>query len=345
MEHFYLDPTEHDRKFLTKFTISKDKDVLYGFPPVMTTRSELIKTAYDKINPSQEYSLAENVPLGSKRALETVWLFMNNAADLANTKLSKHDYIRMWPWLNYFNVNCENKDVCEQLHKYIYGLVAGDYEKDFAELFKPENSDILIDMLPKIEIIIPDIKNELKDLDEKRSRTFQLSEEDQYLSRFDALELEYLRLTGNGIPLVLFSSYKYTPDFPTHEQFAFDKRKKLEDEIKSTPSLEFDHLTYYQIMDDTGEFPGYHYSVHKPEGSVKYITHENAPILVFEDRNRQRWAYSYPPILYKEAPEEGGKERYISFAIDETTDHLPGGLAGLLARHPAQNQGLMELLG
>lgn len=81
-EKTYLDPTSEETRFLTKFTVSSEKIQLYGFPPAMQLRSNLIKSLLDKLDTKDNNILAENIP--SNKSLEIVWLYLNQQNEKFN---------------------------------------------------------------------------------------------------------------------------------------------------------------------------------------------------------------------------------------------------------------------
>lgn len=76
-EKLLFDPSPEEAKFETKFVVSEEKITLYGFPSIMSKNSELIKSLLDKLDPSGSNVLAPNFPLGNKRSLEIVWMYIN----------------------------------------------------------------------------------------------------------------------------------------------------------------------------------------------------------------------------------------------------------------------------
>lgn len=155
-EKTYLDPDEEELRFLTKFAVSSEKLTFYGIPPLMRTKSELIKTLMDKLDTKETNILAESIPPGNKKSLEIVWLYLNQQE--SQFKLLEHHsdlniIVQIWPWLNYFDVPYDNLNV----KSYVSVLV----NKCFNELIKPENKSILDDLSAKIKYISQDSEKTL----------------------------------------------------------------------------------------------------------------------------------------------------------------------------------------
>lgn len=169
LKSLFETPSEDDRKFLSKFVISKQKIELYGSPVEMSRRSELIRTAYDKIYPGKEYSLAENITPQGTQPINIVWTLINNQwghdsyekrhGDYAyyhHGNLQPETYLDIWNWLNYFDVNCEHGDTCEFLLDYFTRLL--DNERYFKYL--QEHKDLLNDILKKTKVLLPNFNDE-----------------------------------------------------------------------------------------------------------------------------------------------------------------------------------------
>lgn len=200
-EKLYLDPSPDQSKFETKFTVSQDKLELYGFPPIMAKNSELIKSLLDKLEPGKANFLANNIPLGNKRSLEIVWLYLNReissfSALYTGGTVDANAIIHMWPWLNYFDVPYKTYEIQDYLNLLFHVI---------PELAKSENKDILNDILIKTKIIYPKVSDKL-------SKAI----------------IEHLRPKENDIKLIL-----YHPDGP--REFILDKRNSLYDELNKIP--------------------------------------------------------------------------------------------------------------
>lgn len=205
ISRIYLDPTSDEAKFLTKFTVSQDKIDLYGSPPLMQFKSNLVLSMMDKIE--KDNALASNLPLADKRSLEAVWLYINDKPFTFNQLLhedadqeDRQTAIQLWPWLNYFDVPYENASI----KQYIDRLVNN---KNFlGELTKPENKEILEDVRKKIKIIDPELGEKFR---KKFETDFRLwwGPMDYEVYSFDAKKSLDDQLKSNGFEITKVSYY------------------------------------------------------------------------------------------------------------------------------------------
>lgn len=147
-EQTFINPSDTEKKFLTKFSVSSSKIELYGVPSAMQSRSNLIGSMLDKLDVDGTNVLAENILVGNEESLRAVWLYLNLWDDKLDTeKVTPVVAIKIWPWLNYFDVPYKDRYVSS----YLYVLVNED--EYFDEFMKPENRIILNDIMSKIKLI------------------------------------------------------------------------------------------------------------------------------------------------------------------------------------------------
>lgn len=137
-----------------KFTVSIQKVELSGSPLIMQIKSNLIKSLIDKLDLQNPNPLASNIPLRNKKSLQIMWDYLNSTSDEFSKPftLNPKDMVGIWPWLDYFDVPYDSKEVKD----YVKHLMD---DNNFNELIRPQNKSILDDVLKKIKIIDADVDN------------------------------------------------------------------------------------------------------------------------------------------------------------------------------------------
>lgn len=184
------------------FIVSSNKVPLVGSLSLMRARSHLID-ALGELPSEENIILAPNIPLGNKNALEAVWSYLNGNSEKLSS-LSTADSIQAWSWLNYFDVPYDLTEISDYIEK------ISTHISHLKELIKPENKEILNDVLLKVKIISPGL--------------FKIMEKKlKFLLNPDITELTL----GRDNPITL-------------------KRENLDDEIKKIPGMEIVKRTYYK---------------------------------------------------------------------------------------------------
>lgn len=145
----YLNPDADEIKFLTAFEVGSDRIKLYGFPPLMSLKSNLIKSMIKEIT-NETVILAANIKIRDTSTLQSIWLTLNDCTEdrLDDEKTSLSD---VWQLLNYFDV------INDLVGKYLNNLI----ECDIDQFVKAENKQMLEDILAKSKIAYPKLHHDI----------------------------------------------------------------------------------------------------------------------------------------------------------------------------------------
>lgn len=144
MSNILTDPSPEEARFFVPFEVGTDKIKLYGFPPYMAQKSELIKSMMDVLNTNETTLLATNLDV-NRNSLLFVWSRMNNIN--VAWPSSVDDIIDMWELLNYFDIDYKDQLV----NKYISKIFIG----HLPSLLSGDDDELLENILGKVKLINP----------------------------------------------------------------------------------------------------------------------------------------------------------------------------------------------
>lgn len=142
----YSNPTENERKYLTPFQVGSSKITLYGQPIIMSQKSELMKSLLPRLSPSEPNQIAANEKIDQK-VLTFLWEYLNGV-DKSFNELSIKELFELWPLLNYFDINVEDKLITQYLEQINNNL------SNIIDIHEAEYK-LLPEILQKVKLIKP----------------------------------------------------------------------------------------------------------------------------------------------------------------------------------------------
>lgn len=101
---------------MTRFIIGKDMAKFYGSPVIMAMRSGLMKAYLNSMaeHPEEQpYPLAAEITVTTLKSVMSVWAYMNLGLLGMTADLTFDEYLDVWNWLNYFDVDLHDHEILE----------------------------------------------------------------------------------------------------------------------------------------------------------------------------------------------------------------------------------------